>query len=272
MSSVLMSEARLHQYRPRLQLVRSPFDRRDYKLLVVKQKAAMMPASMDLSANCPPVFDQGSIGSCTANSSGTMFSFIVKSDFRQTFIPSRLYIYYNTRLLMGNGAYLRTTMQSLVKYGTCGEASWPYNKALLYARPSDPCYKEGDRRQALNYAAVATNLAAMKAVLQSHPFVIGIVVCESFLTAQVATTGMVPVPKAKERVLGGHAVCVIGYNDAKQCFLVRNSWGRGWGLNGNFYLPYKYATTKTLAFDAWVIYDVENPVVNAVVVKPPARR
>jgi C1A family cysteine protease len=206
-----------------------------------------------------------------------MFSFVVKDDFNMVLIPSRLYIYYNTRALQGtvpsdSGASLRTTMKSLALYGACPETIWPYFRENLYTRPSDICFADGDKRQALNYASVPLNLNSMKSILQSHPFILGIAVYESFMTAQVASTGNVPIPNVRrERLLGGHAVCVIGYNDARQCLIVRNSWGIYWGDKGNFYLPYKYATNTMLSFDPWVLYTVETPASHIHIVKPGRR-
>jgi len=54
-------------------------------------------------------------------------------------------------------------------------------------------------------------------------------------------------------VVGGHAVLAVGYDDASQTFLVRNSWGADWGQNGYFTMPYAYLTTRGLSSDFWTI-------------------
>jgi len=69
-------------------------------------------------------------------------------------------------------------------------------------------------------------------------FVFGITVYESFESAAVSKTGKMPMPKPSEKVLGGHAVLAVGYDDAAQRFIVRNSWGKGWGVQGYFTMPY----------------------------------
>jgi C1A family cysteine protease len=109
----------------------------------------------------------------------------------------------------------------------------------------------------------------MKNVARSRPFVMGILVYSSFFNPTVARTGYVPVPDTrKETMMGGHAILVMGYDERKKCFICRNSWGTSWGLKGDFYLPYKYATNWKLAFDAWVLYGTEiPPLANARVIK-----
>jgi C1A family cysteine protease len=86
-----------------------------------------------------------------------------------------------------------------------------------------------------------------------YPFVFGFTVYESFESASVAKTGVVPYPSTGEKVLGGHAVLAVGYDDASQRFIVRNSWGPGWGMKGYFTIPYSYLTDNNLSDDFWTI-------------------
>ena len=90
-----------------------------------------------------------------------------------------------------------------------------------------------------------------------YPFVFGFTVLSSFETQEVADTGVMPMPADGDKQLGGHAVCCVGYDDDKQCFVVRNSWGSSWGDGGYFYMPYKYMTDSGLASDFWTIRWVE---------------
>lgn len=265
MGFTIMEYIRLEKYKRNLQLTRSPIDRRDYRVQAVP-KNTKLPMVVNLSSNCPPVYDQLNIGSCTANSAGTMYSYVLKvMTAIVQMIPSRLYVYYNTRELQGtigqdSGASLRATMKALVNKGVCPETMWGYSQANLFTRPSDACYTEGYKRQALVYAGVPLVLDTMKRVLQTNPFIMGILVYTSFMSPIVARTGMVPVPNTqRERLLGGHAICIIGYDDRRQAFIARNSWGTGWGISGDFYLPYNYATNPRLSFDTWVLYSVEVP-------------
>lgn len=252
---------------------RSIPDRRDHRLKLLNYRART-PTAVNNKSLIPFVYDQGQIGSCTANSAGSMYSWVVRKKSGKTFVPSRLFLYYNTRVLHGtvgydSGASLRNTMRSLRTNGVCAETSWPYQYDKLYQKPTQNCYNEGSTRQALSYAAVPISLVAMKNVVRSRPFVMGILVYSSFFNPTVARTGYVPVPDTrKETMMGGHAILVMGYDDKKKCFICRNSWGTSWGLKGDFYLPYKYATNWKLAFDAWVLYGAEiPPLANARVIK-----
>lgn len=249
-------------------VAKSSPDPRDHRLKLLNVKSRL-PSTVSHRSKIPYVFDQGSIGSCTANSAGSMYSSAVNAQTGGLFIPSRLFLYYNTRALQGtvsydSGASLRTTMQSLRQHGVCPESSWPYEYARLFEQPSETCYSEGSERQALSYAAVPISLTSMKNVLRTRPFVLGIWVFSSFFSPSVSRTGQVPVPDMRnDRLLGGHAILVMGYDDRKKSFLCRNSWGASWGLRGDFYLPYQYATNRKIAFDAWVLYSVELPIANA---------
>ena len=110
----------------------------------------------------------------------------------------------------------------------------------------------------MGYARVAQDLSQFKACLKNgYPFVFGFAVLSSFQTAEVARTGKMVMPQANDQQLGGHAVTAVGYDDFKECFIVRNSWGEGWGDKGYFYMPYQYISHPMLAQDFWAINWVE---------------
>lgn len=251
---------------------KSSRDRRDHQLKLLNPKSKLNK-TVNLKSQLSYVFDQGKIGSCTANSAGSMYSWILKNNNGQLLTPSRLFLYYNTRMIQGtinydSGASLRDTMRALKTYGVCPETSWAYLYENLFTQPTPSCYVEGSKRQALSYASVTISLLSMKNVLQSRPFVLGILVYSSFFNPSVTTTGYVPMPNTQtEKLVGGHAILILGYDDAKQCFYCRNSWGTSWGLKGDFYLPYSYAINRKLSFDAWVLYSVESPIANTRIIK-----
>nr|MDQ6913620.1 C1 family peptidase [Verrucomicrobiota bacterium] len=85
------------------------------------------------------------------------------------------------------------------------------------------------------------------------PFVFGFTVYDSFESAAVAQSGVVNLPLPKEKVIGGHAVMAVGYNDAQQRFIIRNSWNTDWGMKGYFTMPYEYLSDRNLSDDFWTV-------------------
>jgi C1A family cysteine protease len=178
-------------------------------------------------------------------------------------VPSRLFIYYNERVLEGTvdsdgGAQIRDGIKTVASLGACPETMWPYVETSFANLPPAPCYKYAKLHPAVGYARVTQDAGQMKSILASgYPFVFGFTVYESFESDAVAKSGILPMPEATEATLGGHAVLAVGYDDASQRFLARNSWGTSWGMGGYFTIPYKYLTDSNLADDFWVVRVVE---------------
>jgi len=239
-------------------------DHRDLVYSAPRAVTKKLPAKTDLRPQCPPVYDQGELGSCTANAIGAAHQFEqLKQEKVKAFVPSRLFIYYNERAIEGtvdedSGAMIRDGIKTIAKQGVCPEPDWAYNLAKYRTKPPKKCYTEALQNQALTYYAVRQDLTEMKGCLASgYPFVFGFSVYESFESATVAKTGKASMPKPKEKQLGGHAVMAVGYDDAQKRFIVRNSWGTQWGLKGYFTLPYEYLLSQGLAADFWTVRLVE---------------
>ena len=232
-------------------------DHRDH--LYAAPRLAALPPKVDLHTLCPPVYDQGQLGSCTANAVAAAIDFERHKQKLQFLSPSRLFIYYNERVIENtvdsdSGAMLRDGMKTVNTQGACAETLWPYAIEKFSDRPAATCYTAALQHRTISYLRLAQNLAQMKACVASgYPFVFGFTVYDSFESDTVAQTGKVPMPAADESVLGGHAVLAVGYSDASQRFLVRNSWGPAWGINGHFTIPYEYLTNTNLADDFWTI-------------------
>lgn len=235
-------------------------DQRDFLYAAPPVFLRALPEKVDLRAECPPVYDQGQLGSCTANAIGGALQFDqMKEKLPEVFVPSRLFIYYNERVMEGSvssdsGAMLRDGIKTVAKQGSCPERMWPYEIAKFKTKPPRSCYTEAAKHTAVSYQRLVQTLSQMKGCLASgYPFVFGFTVYESFETQTVAKTGLVPMPKNNEKVLGGHAVGAVGYDDRKGTFLCRNSWGSSWGMKGYFTMPYAYLTDTGLAADFWTI-------------------
>jgi C1A family cysteine protease len=238
-------------------------DHRDILYAAPVELAGAPPAKADLRAQCPPVYDQGQLGSCTANAIAGAIEFDRLKQKLDDFTPSRLFIYYNERAIehsvdSDSGAMIRDGIKSVARQGDCPETEWPYVIAKFKTRPPKQCYADALKYKVVLYQRVTRTLSQLKGCLASgYPFLFGFTVYESFESAQVAKTGHAGLPKSGEAVIGGHAVVAVGYDDARRRFIVRNSWGRKWGMSGYFTLPYAYLTDENLASDFWTIRVVQ---------------
>jgi C1A family cysteine protease len=174
---------------------------------------------------------------------------------------SRLFCYWNTRNIEGtdasdSGAAIRNAIKSVVQWGVPPETEWPYDVARFAQQPPIPTYGDAGKHLALIYESVPQDLQSFKACLAAgFPIVFGFSVYQSFEGPQTAHTGIVSMPRWFERAVGGHAVLAVGYDDASQHFVIRNSWGAGWGDHGYFHFPYTYMTGQ-LSSDFWAIRTV----------------
>jgi C1A family cysteine protease len=221
----------------------------------------VLPISVDLRNKLPPCYDQGELGSCTANALCASFQYEDPS-----FFGSRLFVYYNERNMEGTvsqdvGATLIDGITTLEQYGVCSEHDWPYVITNFAQAPPQKCYTNAAQHHVISATNILNNTFSMKQCLaEGYPFVVGIQLFEAFESPQVAMTGIVPIPNIQtDNCIGGHAVLVCGYNDAKQVWIVRNSWGTRWGDHGYFYLPYPYLLNSNLCSDLWYISRVQKP-------------
>jgi C1A family cysteine protease len=256
-------------------------DHRDMLYAAPARLLRKLPEKIDLRSQQSPVYDQGQLGSCTANAIGAAFEFeLIKQNKSLDFMPSRLFIYYNERVLENtvdsdSGAQIRDGIKSVNKQGVCPEKIWPYVIKQFAQKPSAACYNSAMTHQVLSYHRVLRTLDQMKGCLaEGYPFVFGFTVYESFESEVTARTGNVNMPKKSERQVGGHAVVAVGYDDKTKRFIVRNSWGTSWGLKGYFTMPYDYLLNESLADDFWTIRAVEeNPAIKKKVsVRKPGRK
>ena len=238
-------------------------DMRDYLLAVRPAKA--LPKRVSLRAQMPPVYDQGQLGSCTANSIGAILQFNqMKQGESDAATPSRLFIYYNERAMEGtirqdSGAEIRDGIKSVAQLGAPPETDWPYVITKFATKPRAKAYRDARKHQALRYARVPQTEIGIQSVLAAgYPISFGFTVYESF-ESDVGSDGIVPMPEPDEQTLGGHAVVAIGYKQIRRqlYFECRNSWGADWADHGHFWMPAGYVTSRSLAQDFWVIEQVE---------------
>jgi C1A family cysteine protease len=238
-------------------------DNRDHLYGAVRKIPAKLPAKVDLRKVCSPVENQKDLGSCTANALAGALEFLMKKDKTPFVDMSRLFIYYNERVIehsvrTDSGAMIRDGIKTLVKQGACSEKNWPYDVTKFANKPPKICYTEALNYQIISYARINT-LDEMRACLaEGYPFVFGFSVYENFESQQMAKTGVLDMPKTGERMVGGHAVLGVGYDEVTKRFMVRNSWGTDWGKKGFFTMPYEYVEDRNLSDDFWTIRRGEN--------------
>jgi C1A family cysteine protease len=234
-------------------------DHRDHIYSAPMQVVTSLPTKVDLSSQCPAVYDQGQLGSCTANAIAGAIEFDLMKEKKKDFMPSRLFIYYNERDIEGtvdsdSGAQIRDGIKSIASQGDCPENEWSYDISKFAQKPPQKCYADALKHKAVQYQRITRTLNQMKGCLASgYPFVFGFTVYDSFESEEVAKTGQLNMPSAGENVVGGHAVLAVGYDDTQNRFIVRNSWGSSWAIKGYFTMPYGYLLDQNLSDDLWTV-------------------
>lgn len=233
----------------------------DFRDFMFKAVAPVpLPPKVDLRPSCPPIYDQGNLGSCTANALNGLFEFDLLKQGKTDFMPSRLFVYYNERLMEGTikedaGAEIKDGIKSMNKVGVCTEKIWPYILNKFDKKPPKKCYTQAAKNMIKLYEKVdnTSEFNVKQSIAKGFPFALGFSVFESFDTKEVEQSGIMPVPKAGETLLGGHAVACVGYDDAAKMYIIRNSWGESWGKKGYFFMPYEVMHNADMVADCWNI-------------------
>ena len=225
-----------------------PGDARD---LLYIESGKPLAATVDLTHWASRVEDQSHLGSCTGQAVVGAYELMLRSR-DLTLELSSLFVYYNARVIEGYtdedvGAYVRSAVKALAQWGVCLESLWPYRIEEFNVAPSINCYEDAVHRKIKNYRRLLTVLQIKDALTQGLPVVAGMQVYSQFIDIDRRHT-VLQMPLENEPPLGGHAVCIVGYNDT--AFLVRNSFGEDWADHGYFWMPFEYAERETM--DLWV--------------------
>jgi C1A family cysteine protease len=243
---------------------------RDNKSLMAKGNKAKLPARVDNRAYCSNIEDQGNLGSCTANAVVGLMEYMMRRANNEYVDGSRLFIYKVTRKLLGwtgdTGAYLRSTIKSVAAFGMPPEQYFPYDVTRFEDEPDAFQYAFAVNYKAIKYARLdpsgkdANNtLENVKSALAAgYGVVFGFSVYSS-----ISNAPDIPYPQRGDKQDGGHAVMIVGYDDAHKVggktvpsLIIRNSWGLNWGDKGYGYLPYDYVLNG-LAEDFWTVFKTE---------------
>jgi C1A family cysteine protease len=245
---------------PKSGCVKSKIDTRDFKFHLRFNMRINLPDHIELKC-IPDALDQGDLGSCTANASSNALRFCLKKDNEIDFQPSRLYIYYFSRLIENSvdndsGCEIRDVLKAIHTYGACSEDIWPYDITKFKDLPNANCVRLGKNHTCgFTYLSVNQTLFDIKnALYKGFPIIFGLYIYQSF----PVDLGHVPMPDVSSETLsGGHCMIIIGCDDKLQIFIVQNSWGKEAGVNGCFFIPYSYLLDSELAFDFWTIVNFD---------------
>jgi len=225
------------------------------------QAAAHLPDRVDLRGMCSPVEDQGRVGSCTANATVGALEYhlrMMKLPFTDL---SRLFVYYNARVMDGregemHGSSMVLNMAATMMYGACPASMWPYQTSLVTTRPTEACYRAAENLKGVSYARLEHgDPVRIKSVLaQGLPVPFAMQMPREGYAMGYGGRITRPAggwwPRKKE---GGHALLMVGYDDAMESWLVRNSWGTRYGEQGYFWLHYEALEAYKKPDNFWVI-------------------
>jgi hypothetical protein len=212
-----------------------------------------IPEAANLQRFAPTVGDQGHQGSCVAWSSAYGARTIAEAartgeePNSLRFSPSFL---YNQIGLEGcEGSYIIKAMDFMTQSGSVSYNEFPYSDQDCSRQPDQQLLEEarqhrmrgfnrltpGDRNNAIDLRAIKENIS------QGAPVVIGMMVGGTYMQDMMGKDLWEPTEEDKSLMgFGGHAQCVVGYDDKKYggAFLIMNSWGAKWGTNGFAWVRY----------------------------------
>jgi C1A family cysteine protease len=241
----------------------------------------VLPKKLLLTDYLPPVGNQGNQGSCAGWATAYYcYSAVIakqrkltpdqRSQARFQFSPAFLYHLVNGGV--DGGSKMRDIFDILEKQGCASLAEMPYSDKDLITPPSPDAIKRGGgyktRQAGVIFRGVgnadATELKRFLVETQ-NPFVLAIPIYRDFPGKGIAPDFVynLTMEPIKANLRGGHAICIVGYDDDKKAFRMVNSWGKGWGDSGFLWLSEEFVTKH--AFEAWGV-----KVAGGVVARDPA--
>tara|TARA_B100000513_G_scaffold171068_1_gene86968 strand:- start:106 stop:999 length:894 start_codon:yes stop_codon:yes gene_type:complete len=209
----------------------SPDDERDFIFTSEEE----FPEVLDYSEELQAIRNQGSQGSCYAQSACCMKEWQEKRDYGLDEYLSPQFFYNNRFNLYDEnpdndyGMFGRDVMRILKDVGVCLERNYKYGLIQDKKEIAEECYTEALNHRIKGYARVYEKEDLKRSLLKNGPCLIGFPVYNN--------TPQMWKKRENEQMKGGHAMTVIGYNE--EGFIIRNSWGDTWGLNGYCIYPYR---------------------------------
>jgi hypothetical protein len=218
-----------------------------------------LPERVSLERFCPPRLDQGQQGSCVAWASAYAARTIIQAQAAgstpgqaDAFSPAYMYNQIKIDNSDCQGSYLQRAMEQMSRTGALPFSQFAYTDKSCSKQPTPDDVQRALPFRIKGYQRLSSeadpqsrvNMLAMKQQLaQGAPIVIGMMVGGSFMQDMQGREAWIPTQSdVQMRGFGGHAMCVVGYDDYKfgdqGGFLIMNSWGPEWGRNGMAWVPY----------------------------------
>lgn len=240
------------------------FAKADIEALTMKFKgksaitvATTIPSSYSIP-NTPPILNQGQEGSCVAFATAYAAASTLEHNFKGITNPRSPEYVYNQIKLSGcpNGTYISRGLNLIKDQGVCSWNEMPYTDVECSTQPNATQKSAASTHKFTTWATVdKTNINNVKTLLSMNlPIIIAVTVDGSFDNLSSASNWIWKSHSGTVR--GGHAICVVGYDDAKQAFKVQNSWGTTWGDHGFFWINYAFfaKTTNGAINESYVAY------------------
>ena len=237
----------------KLGLRRSSNDPRDYDYKLKVPMNVKLPIEHEIIPRA--IYNQGNIGSCSSMAIGNQIMALKNYDDNN--YPSRLFQYYNSRLIEGNveddsGCTYRAAYKCLAKFGFLEpEELWEYDTTKFKDKPPEELYNKTNKTLIKKYQSLIPSIYAIEyAISQNKIVTFGTIIYDNFNDYD-KTDFIIKYPQGGQ--LGGHAMALVGYDHNKKLFKIVNSWGPEWGNNGCAFMYYDHVIDEKYSFDFWTI-------------------
>ena len=241
------------------------YDGITYKLSNVKEKtlqedykATVNPkTSVDLRPNFTDIKNQGDLGTCSVFSIVSIYEYILKKTERIKDLSER-FVYFNIREKSGSmddlGSSLYDVIDSISQNGVCSEQLCRYSKKQYREKPTEDAYAEALTHKIQCAKNVKINHDDLTSALsEGYPIAISLKIYESFGHNRCGFIYRPTNEEIESDQYGNHAMVICGYSSEERVYIVRNSWGDGFGDKGYCYIPFSYIEDSNLANSAFII-------------------
>jgi len=245
------------EFRYPLGCKKSPPDKRDKRLTRMSPAlAAKLPAKLDYTKKMSAVSDQGDEGTCVGFACvDGMKEYQEKAEWAKDIQLSVRYVYSEAKKIDGfpdeEGTDIRCALKILKNKGVPPDDCWPY-KAHQNDKPCKKAAELAAPYKITKYVSLKTEKEMKESLNTNGPFIAGVEVYYQAWT-DAEDNGKVTMPDKDDSLEGGHAICIVGYDDKKKLYKFKNSWSKSWGDKGYGYLPYEYM--KKYLMDGWSAKD-----------------